>query len=323
MCGGREWQLGLLRELLAFLLDGLHEDLNRVKQKPYIEMKDSDCRPDEEVAYECWKNHMARNDSLIVDVCQGQYKSTLVCPVCGKISLTFDPFMYLSLPLPSTVTRTMTVTVIYGDGSGLPMPFTVNVLKHGSCRDLCSALGTACCLKSDEMLLLAEVYKHKIFRYLEIPLESLASIKDDEHIVAYRLKKGVRKMKLEIMHRDNMKSGDRKLFGSPLVTYLDEDPQYGANNEAYVHKMLSPFRRAYSSTKSYDGKEDGFIPAGSDEQSNISSIECESRNMTTGCSEQEETSCGESYFRLVLTNESCLSCDPIKKDSLTKNLVDL
>ena len=25
------------QELLAFLLDGLHEDLNRVRQKPYIE----------------------------------------------------------------------------------------------------------------------------------------------------------------------------------------------------------------------------------------------------------------------------------------------
>lgn len=65
--------------------------------------------------------------------------------------------MYLSLPLPSTVTRTMTVTVFYGDGSGLPMPYTVTVLKHGCCRDLNHALGTACCLKSDEMLLLAEV----------------------------------------------------------------------------------------------------------------------------------------------------------------------
>jgi ubiquitin carboxyl-terminal hydrolase 4/11/15 len=87
---------------------------------------------------------------------QGQYKSTLVCPECGKISITFDPFMYLSLPLPSTVIRTMSVTVFYCDGSGLPMPYTVNVLKHGCCRDLGQALGTACCMKSDEMLLLAE-----------------------------------------------------------------------------------------------------------------------------------------------------------------------
>ena len=26
------------QELLAFLLDGLHEDMNRVKEKPYIEV---------------------------------------------------------------------------------------------------------------------------------------------------------------------------------------------------------------------------------------------------------------------------------------------
>lgn len=58
------------QELLAFLLDGLHEDLNRVKNKPYVEAKDGDGRPDAEVADEYWRNHVARNDSIIVDVCQ-------------------------------------------------------------------------------------------------------------------------------------------------------------------------------------------------------------------------------------------------------------
>lgn len=58
------------QELLAFLLDGLHEDLNRVKHKPYINSRDADGRPDEEVADEYWANHIARNDSIIVDVCQ-------------------------------------------------------------------------------------------------------------------------------------------------------------------------------------------------------------------------------------------------------------
>lgn len=65
--------------------------------------------------------------------------------------------MYLSLPLPSTVMRTMTVTMFYGDGSGLPMPYTVTVLKHGYCKDLSQALSTACCMRGDESLLLAEV----------------------------------------------------------------------------------------------------------------------------------------------------------------------
>ncbi|CAH8346634.1 unnamed protein product [Eruca vesicaria subsp. sativa] len=50
--------------------DGLHEDLNKVKRKPYIELKDSDSRPDDEVAEELWNYHKARNDSVIVNVCQ-------------------------------------------------------------------------------------------------------------------------------------------------------------------------------------------------------------------------------------------------------------
>ncbi|XP_067906463.1 ubiquitin carboxyl-terminal hydrolase 15-like isoform X9 [Heterodontus francisci] len=35
------------QELLAFLLDGLHEDLNRIRKKPYIQLKDAEGRPDE------------------------------------------------------------------------------------------------------------------------------------------------------------------------------------------------------------------------------------------------------------------------------------
>ena len=61
------------QELLAFLLDG-HEDLNRDKHKPYIKYRDADGRPDEEAAHEYWENHIACNDSIIVDVCQGHFR---------------------------------------------------------------------------------------------------------------------------------------------------------------------------------------------------------------------------------------------------------
>nr|6CPM_C Chain C, Ubiquitin carboxyl-terminal hydrolase 15 [Homo sapiens]6CPM_D Chain D, Ubiquitin carboxyl-terminal hydrolase 15 [Homo sapiens]6ML1_A Chain A, Ubiquitin carboxyl-terminal hydrolase 15,Ubiquitin carboxyl-terminal hydrolase 15,Ubiquitin carboxyl-terminal hydrolase 15 [Homo sapiens]6ML1_B Chain B, Ubiquitin carboxyl-terminal hydrolase 15,Ubiquitin carboxyl-terminal hydrolase 15,Ubiquitin carboxyl-terminal hydrolase 15 [Homo sapiens] len=88
------------QELLAFLLDGLHEDLNRIRKKPYIQLKDADGRPDKVVAEEAWENHLKRNDSIIVDIFHGLFKSTLVCPECAKISVTFDPFCYLTLPLP-------------------------------------------------------------------------------------------------------------------------------------------------------------------------------------------------------------------------------
>lgn len=95
--------------------------------------------------------------TIVVVGFQGQYKSTLVCPVCSKVSVTFDPFMYLSLPLPSTINRSMTVTVFSGTGDALPMPYTVTVPKNGLCKDLMKTLSSACCLKNTEALLIAEV----------------------------------------------------------------------------------------------------------------------------------------------------------------------
>uniref|UniRef100_A0A1I7UNN8 Ubiquitin carboxyl-terminal hydrolase n=1 Tax=Caenorhabditis tropicalis TaxID=1561998 RepID=A0A1I7UNN8_9PELO len=88
-------------ELMAYVLDGLHEDLNRIKKKPYIEDNDEDAKlPESEYAAKSWDIYKMRNDSIIVDTLHGQLKSTLICPVCKKISIKFDPFGYLSLPLP-------------------------------------------------------------------------------------------------------------------------------------------------------------------------------------------------------------------------------
>ena len=66
-------------------------------------MKDSNGRPDEEVAREFWDGFRLRNDSIIVDLMYGQYKSTVTCKECGKISNNFDPFMTLSLPIPKKI----------------------------------------------------------------------------------------------------------------------------------------------------------------------------------------------------------------------------
>lgn len=294
------------QELLAFLLDGLHEDLNRVKQKPYFETKDSDGRPDEEVANEFWSYHKARNDSIVVDVCQGQYKSTLVCPDCNKISITFDPFMYLSLPLPSTATRTMTVTVFYGDGSSLPMPFTVTVSKHGYCKDLFQALCTACCVGSDETLILAEIYDYGIYRYLESG-DSLHTIKDDEYIVAYRLSKKQSEFpKLEICHRflENSKGGERKKFLTPLVTYL-ENAKNGTDIESAVNRVLGPLKKKTFS-----------LPNG--QKVNGSAEESTSDSHMEDNDNEEKMLSGEMSFLLCITDERGMGCRPLLKDSVIK-----
>ncbi|KAF8391515.1 hypothetical protein HHK36_023820 [Tetracentron sinense] len=242
------------QELLAFLLDGLHEDLNRVKHKPYIKSRDADGRPDEEIADEYWANHIARNDSIIVDVCQGQYKSTLVCPVCGKISVTFDPFMYLSLPLQSTTTRTMTVTVFTCDGSALPTPCTVTVPKQGRCRDLIQAVSSACFLKNNEKLLLAEIRSHLIHRFLEDPLISLSIIKDDDHLAAYKIPKFIKNtIFLQLIHRREEQESSAqtalgwKPYGTPLVSPISHDDVITRGDvQEIVHTMLSPMLRTES-----------------------------------------------------------------------------
>ncbi|XP_040869941.1 ubiquitin carboxyl-terminal hydrolase 5 isoform X2 [Glycine max] len=239
------------QELLAFLLDGLHEDLNRVKHKPYIKSRDADGRPDEEVADEYWANHIARNDSIIVDVCQGQYKSTLVCPVCNKVSVTFDPFMYLSLPLQPTTNRTMTVTVFACDGASLPFSCTVTVPKQGRCRDLIQALSNACSLKHNERLVLVEIRNHLIHRYFEDPLQLLSNIKDDDRLAAYKVPKIDKNTKyLQLIHRQREQSSDShiisgwKPYGTPIVSLIScDDTVTRGDIQVIVNCMLSPLLR--------------------------------------------------------------------------------
>jgi len=99
-------------EFIQYVLDGLHEDLNRVIEKPLTDPVEANGRPDDEVAQEAWDVHLKRNDSIFVDKFQGQMRSTLVCPKCRHASSTFDPFFSLSLPVPIP-TRFRKFTVVH------------------------------------------------------------------------------------------------------------------------------------------------------------------------------------------------------------------
>ena len=94
------------QELMSFVLDGLHEDLNRVKVKPYSEELKFEGTPTEgEVANAFWTQHLSRNQSIIVDNMYGQYRSQVTCPKCKKTSLKFDPFLMLSVDIPPPIKR--------------------------------------------------------------------------------------------------------------------------------------------------------------------------------------------------------------------------
>lgn len=90
------------QEFMSFLLDGLHEDLNLVKQKPYMEKKDDDGQAeDAKLAAEQWDYYRKRNQSKIHDIFHGQIKSVVQCLDCKTLGRTFDPICFLSLPLPN------------------------------------------------------------------------------------------------------------------------------------------------------------------------------------------------------------------------------
>ncbi|XP_051950170.1 ubiquitin carboxyl-terminal hydrolase 11-like isoform X1 [Xyrauchen texanus] len=176
------------QELLSFLLDGLHEDLNRVKKKEYIELRDADGRPDQEVAEEAWRNHLRRNDSVIVDTFHGLFKSTLVCPECYKVSVTFDPFCYLSVPLPVSKERVMEVFYVSLDPTAKPTQYRLIVPKAGQVFDLCTALSQAIDIPPNQMMV-ADVFNHRFYKIYQAE-ESLSCILDRDDIFVYQLSSG-------------------------------------------------------------------------------------------------------------------------------------
>ncbi|KAF7795008.1 hypothetical protein EIP86_006152 [Pleurotus ostreatoroseus] len=94
------------QEFLSVLLDGLHEDLNRVLHKPSIEMTpereaELEKLPTQLASEQQWQMYRMRDDSLVVDFFQGQYRSKLECLTCHKTSTTYNTFMYLTLPIPT------------------------------------------------------------------------------------------------------------------------------------------------------------------------------------------------------------------------------
>ncbi|XP_059188746.1 ubiquitin carboxyl-terminal hydrolase 11 isoform X2 [Centropristis striata] len=197
------------QELLSFLLDGLHEDLNRVKNKEYIELRDAEGRPDQEVAEEV-------------------FKSTLVCPECHKVSVTFDPFCYLSVPLPVSKERVMEVFFVSLDPYAKPAQHRVVVPKAGKVSDLCSALSEMTNVPPTQMVV-ADVFNHRFYKIYNAD-ESLSCILDRDDIFVYELSVPEERQEEQVLlalylrersHYRDYGSGSSSygtsLFGHPLL----------------------------------------------------------------------------------------------------------
>ncbi|EHA99649.1 Ubiquitin carboxyl-terminal hydrolase 15 [Heterocephalus glaber] len=137
------------------------------------------------VAEEAWENHLKRNDSIIVDIFHGLFKSTLVCPECAKISVTFDPFCYLTLPLPMKKERTLEVYLVRMDPLIKPMQYKVVVPKIGNILDLCTALSGLSGVPADKMIV-TDIYNHRFHRIFAVD-ENLSSIMERDDIYVFEI----------------------------------------------------------------------------------------------------------------------------------------
>ena len=91
------------QELLTFLIDGLHEEVNIVASKLYMDLSNSWVNNMEEAADEYWSLNLLRNWSIFSFIFTGLLGSELICSECKYKSWSFEPFMNLSLPITETM----------------------------------------------------------------------------------------------------------------------------------------------------------------------------------------------------------------------------
>ncbi|QIX01091.1 hypothetical protein AMS68_006608 [Peltaster fructicola] len=180
------------QEFLSFLVDALHEDLNRIEKKPFLENPDSDDNRvnDKDYIIELGNtyrnNHYARNASIAMDLFSGFYKNTMECPICDKVSVTFDPYSSLTLQLP--ISNTFTHGMAFVPLRGQPVTHDVDMEKNTTIRELKQYIGAKHGITDPTKLWMIEVYSHKIYRVFEDSTSLAdANIQNNDYIFIYEL----------------------------------------------------------------------------------------------------------------------------------------
>mmetsp|Transcript_5911 Transcript_5911/g.20847 ORF Transcript_5911/g.20847 Transcript_5911/m.20847 type:complete len:708 (-) Transcript_5911:49-2172(-) len=148
------------QELLGFLLDALHEDLNRIRSKPLIEMPTGDGTNDREVSELVWERYKLRNDSMIQDLFAGQYRSELECP-CGNVSVSFDPYNCVTLELPQVTDFVLTLMAHHLNNAEKPIKVSFSLPRSAVISDLKREVASFMCA-SGKVMVIAEVWDGRI-----------------------------------------------------------------------------------------------------------------------------------------------------------------
>jgi ubiquitin carboxyl-terminal hydrolase 4/11/15 len=239
------------QEFMSFLVDALHEDLNRIRKKPYTENPDSDDKTvhDPEAIKALGevfrKNYRARNDSVVMDLFNGFYKNTMVCPECDKVSITFDPYSLLTLQLP--IEHSWQGVITFCPLYGKPVTIEIDIDKHATVRALKDYLAAKFPGVESKRLMFAEVFSHKFFRTVDDKqtiMEVNIGARDD--MVMYELE-------LAPSNFPSPKKKQKKYKSMLSITADSGDDDIPENDESpLADRMMVPvFHRHITSTSTY------------------------------------------------------------------------
>jgi ubiquitin carboxyl-terminal hydrolase 4/11/15 len=180
------------QEFLSYLVDSIHEDLNRIQKKPYLENPDSDDARVNDPEYikelgEIYReNHAKRNESVCMDLFSGFYKNTMECPSCDKVSVTFDPFASLTLQLPMESTFMLNLTFV--PHVGRPVNHNLDLEKNLTMKDVKKIVASKHDNVDASKLWMAEIYNHKLYKYFDDRISvAEANFQPNDYIFVFEL----------------------------------------------------------------------------------------------------------------------------------------
>ena len=238
-------------EFMNFFIDYLNEDLNGTTQKPYIELDSKkEDESDEECSKRFWESNLTRNDSVITDLFCGQYKSTIVCPDCGNINITFDPFNTLTLSLVNKSNESDKANedyeyidefhIFYVPKYSIRKPVRIiikNIIKNANLDELFKALGN----KRDFIYkdLINELFYIKISNSKLVDfIEDISEIEDhtDDFIFSYDVLDELENIKIPIYFKNS--EFPRVVSGTEDMTLEELRKKIYLNIRKYIYSPL-------------------------------------------------------------------------------------
>lgn len=234
-------------ELLAVLLDGLHEDLNR--GKPTSVASSSGICSKIMGSTEAWSKHRTENASVISDLFDGQQRIDTTCNLCGHTSTMYEPFRYVMLPVPVTDFRTMLVNLVVSAPQPRIIRLSVQVPKSFLVQQMLNQISVSHKTITEKFnvdwscsaggVVLAEVYLSQLHRFAD-SYTPVSEFRSDDKLYAFQVSKG--ELLAQVVHRKKVLTRRRQrktvwqkknsLFGLPFV--ISVSPQW-TFQQLYVH----------------------------------------------------------------------------------------